>query len=30
MKAALEQILIEHYRGTPQIVLRDRGQLKVE
>ena len=30
MKVALEQVLIEQYRGTPQIVLRNRSQLKVE
>jgi len=30
MKVALEQVLIEQYRGMPQIVLRDRSQLKEE
>jgi hypothetical protein len=30
MKVALEQVLIEQYQGTPQVVLRDRGQLEVE
>jgi hypothetical protein len=30
MKVALEQVLIDQYRRTPQIVLRNRNQLKVE
>jgi len=30
MKVALEQVLIEQYRGTPEMVLRERSQLMIE
>jgi hypothetical protein len=30
MKVALEQVLIDQYQRTPEMVLRDRVQLKVE